>query len=140
MAKLAHAIHATGKDTTPLAGGRSRYTANGVPILELRSDLAAKLSEHAHKAADPEQETEYITDAKVFLHNPAPQPGIVNDGSIFVNIGGETLDEAAKSVIGVFENVFGSQPPKWVASTNPELAEVIADHYGDCEVRSALDD
>jgi hypothetical protein len=137
--KLAHAVHSTGRDTTPLAGGRSRFTSNGVPILEIRQDLAAKVSEHAQKANDPNEETEYLVGTVVRLHNPSPQPGI-DDSPVVVTIGGETLDEAAKSVIGVYETVFGSAAPEWIESTNKDLGEVIADHYGNCEVRSALHD
>lgn len=29
-------------------------------------------------------------------------------------------------------------PPKWVASTDPQLAELLASHYGDVEVREVL--
>lgn len=35
---------------------------------------------------------------------------------------------------GIWANHSGADAPAWVASTNPRLAEVLAEHYG-CEVR-----
>lgn len=138
--ELTHAIHATGPESTPLPGGRSRRTPLDVPILELRDDLAAKVAASAAKAADAEQHTDYLIGETVLLHNPAPQYGDTAPGSdvIVFHIGAESLDEAAKSVIGLFESTYGTQAPSWVESTNDDLAEVIADHYhGACEDRNA---
>jgi hypothetical protein len=58
-------------------------------------------------------------------------------------IGGETLDEAAKSVVGAFEfhgedhsdqNFVANESlpdgPDWVASTHKDLAKLLAEHYG----------
>jgi hypothetical protein len=132
-----HAVHATG-DSTSLPGGRSRQTANGVPILELRDDLAAKVSASAAAAVDDEQETVYLIGEKVWLHNPSPADGIATDDDVVVfTIGAETLDEASKSVVGLFEAQFGTAAPSWVESTSDDLADVISDHYhGACENRN----
>lgn len=132
--ELTHAIFSTGDETTSLPGGRSRRTANDVPVLELRSELAEKVSEAARVAVDPEQDTEYKTGATVILSNEAPHIGVVA-GDVIFHVGGETLDEAAKSIIGRYELTYGQDIPEWVWSTDDDLAEVIADHYN-CENRN----
>jgi hypothetical protein len=138
--ELSHAVAATGAETTQLPGGRSRQTALGVPVLELRDELAQVVSQSAQAALDPETDTEYVAGARVVLHNPAPTDGIAaDDDSVVFTVGAETLDEAAKTVIGVYESVYATRPPEWVDSTNWLLGEVIADHYG-CENRSSKDD
>lgn len=131
-----HAVYATGEDTTPLIGGRSRLTANGVPILELRDELAEAVSESARALVDPDQQTEWLIGHAVVVDNPQPSDGIADDGFVVFHIGAETLDEAAKTVIGKFEATYGAAAPEWVESTHPVLGAVIADHYG-CEDRSA---
>lgn len=138
--ELSHAVAATGDDTTPLPGGRSRQTALGVPILELRNELAQVVSQSAQAHVDPEVEAEYLPGARVVLHNPAPTDGIAtDDNEVVFTVGAETLDEAAKTVVGVYESVYATRPPEWVESSNWLLGEVIADHYG-CENRSTKDD
>ena len=128
-----HAVISTGEKTKPLDGGRSRYTSQGVPILELRNGAAKKVEDAQDALLDPKKETRLLTGEIVHLHNPTPQ---YQDGADVVtwHIGGETLDEAAKSVVGSYENTYGNEPPSWVASTNDDLADVISDHF-DCEVR-----
>lgn len=139
MPDLTTAITSTGPESAPLPGGRSRRTANDVPILELRDDLAQKVADSARNLVDEEAETEYLTGATVVLGNPEPQYGIDPSPVIFT-IGGEVLDQASKSVVGLFESAFGHAAPTWVSSSNPDLAEVIADHYhGACENRSIGD-
>jgi len=138
--ELSHAIVATGDETTELPGGRSRQTALGVPVLELRDELAQVVSQSAQAALDPDVETEHLAGARVVLHNPSPTNGIdPSDDSVVFTIGAETLDEAAKTVIGVYEAIYATRAPEWVDSSNWLLGEVIADHYG-CENRSAKDD
>lgn len=138
--ELSHAVAATGAETTELPGGRSRQTALGVPVLEVRDELAQAVSQSAQAHVDPDTEAEYLTGTRVVLHNPLPTDGIApDDNAVVFTIGAETLDEAAKTVIGVYEAVYAKNPPSWVDSTNWLLAEVIADHYG-CENRSAQND
>lgn len=116
----------------------ARRDENGVPILEL-SDAAEKLCAKAQeKLLDPEQETEYLVGHVVCLHNPRSRVGPSPDITTF-HIGGETLDEAAKTVVGTFDDVYGVDRPTWVASTDRELARVLADHY-DCEIKSMTEE
>jgi hypothetical protein len=138
--ELSHAVVATGEDTTELPGGRSRQTALGVPVLELRDELAQVVSQSAQAALDPEVETEHLAGSRVVLHNPQPTDGIApDDNEVVFTVGAETLDEAAKTVIGVYEAVYATRPPEWVDASNWLLGEVIADHYG-CENRSTRND
>ena len=129
-----HAVASTGEQDLVLPGGRSRRTTNDVPVLELRQDLAEKVSASARAHIDPDQEAEYLVGTVCILDNPAPQDGVVQADVVFT-IGGETLDEAAKSVVGRYELTYGAAAPSWVWSTNDDLAAVIASHYG-CENRN----
>ena len=130
---LPHAVVSTGPVSVPLPGGRSRRTVNGVPILELHEDVAAKVAEHVSALLDPEAETIYLTGAMAFMHTPR-HVGTGNPDVVILHIGGSTLDEAAKECIVAFEDSFSADPPSWVASTNDDLAEVLAEHYG-CPVK-----
>lgn len=130
---LPHAVVSTGSDSTPLPGGRSRLTVTGVPILELNDSLVAKVAEAQRLLLDPDEETALLTGAVCVVHNPRPQYTVGADLVTF-HIGGETLDEAAKSIIGAFEGVYSHEPPTWVACTDDDLAEILADHYG-CPIK-----
>lgn len=132
---LPHAVASTGPDVQVLPGGRSRLTTNGVPILELSHKSLDKVLDSVDNLHDENQETELLVGARVLLHNPSPKVMEPGADVIVFTIGGETLDEAAKSVVGLFEAEFGLAAPTWVASTNEHLAEVIADHYGSTEIR-----
>lgn len=112
----------------------TRFDENGIPILELGEAAAAKTAQAQEALLDPDAETVYLTGAIVHLHNPRSRVGPSPDITTF-HIGGETLDEAAKTVIGTFEAVYGVDPPTWVASTDDDLAHVISDHYG-CPTKS----
>lgn len=129
-----HAVVSTGAESIPLPGGRSRRTVNGVPILELHEDVVVKVADAQRKLLAPDEETVYLTGAKAYLHTPSERSHGNPDVIIF-HIGGETLDEAAKSCIGAFEDSYADDAPTWVASTNDDLAEVIAEHYGCCPIR-----
>jgi hypothetical protein len=128
-----HAVASTGAKSQPLPGGRSRRTANGVPVLELSNSSVEKVAEAQGKLLDPHQESVYLTGATAYLHTPVENSHGGPDVVIF-HIGGETLDEAAKSCVGAFEDSFSNEPPTWVASTDDDLAEVLADHYG-CPIK-----
>ena len=132
--ELTHAVASTGEQDTVLPGGRSRRTANDVPVLEVRQELAEKLSAASQAHIDPDQEAEYLVGTVCILSNEKPLPGVVASDVIF-HIGGETLDEAAKSVVGRYELTYGADAPEWVWSTNDDLAAVVASHYG-CENRN----
>lgn len=131
---LPHAVVSTGTESLPLAGGRSRRTVNDVPILELNDTHVERVADAQNKLLDPDEETVYLTGEHVYVHTARSK---VHGGpDIYIaHIGGETLDEAAKSVIGPFEVSVSDIAPTWVASTHEHLAEVIAEHYG-CPVKS----
>lgn len=107
----------------------TRFDERGVPILELGRAAAEKTRLAQEALLDPDQETVLLTGEIVHLHNPRSRVGPSPDITTF-HVGAETLDEAAKSVVGTFEAVYGVDPPTWVASTDEHLAHVISDHYG----------
>jgi hypothetical protein len=128
-----HAVVSTGAKVQPLPGGRSRRTPNGVPVLELHSAAVEKVAEGQRDLQDPERETVYLTGAVAYMHTPA-ELGHGNPDVVTFHIGGETLDEAAKSCVGAFEDSFSAEPPTWVASSNDDLAEILGSHYG-CPIK-----
>jgi hypothetical protein len=89
---------------------------NGVPILDVSDTLAVA------------GQTDLLTGERVTLDNPEPVGAPVAGVTEFV-IGAETLDEAAKSVIGAFDTVHGAVPPEWVYSSHEGLGKVLAEHY-----------
>lgn len=134
-----HACVSTGARTHTLPGGRSRRTANGVPILELRDELVSHVADAQGRLLDPNVATVYLTGELVLMHTQQPITPTDNplERVSLHRIGGSTLDEAAKECIGPFEDSFSQVAPDWVASTHEHLAHVIADHYGGgCEVLS----
>lgn len=109
--------------------------ANGVPILAL-SNSSQEFVDGQHEKyfasdGDPEH---LLTGAVVLVHNPRPVGGEGPDITRFL-IGGETLGEALKSVVGAFDGFHAHQPPAWVASSDEDLARLLAEHYG-CKVRA----
>ena len=95
----------------------AEVTDNGVPILDV-SDTDAV-----------EAQTDLLIGERVTLDNPEPV-GADEAGVTEFVIGAETLDEAAKSVIGAFDTVHGAVPPEWVYSSHDGLGKVLAEHYG----------
>jgi hypothetical protein len=128
-----HAVVSTGTESVPLAGGRSRRTVNDVPILELSDAYYEKVADAQAKHVDPAQETEFLTNEVVYMHT-AREKSHGGPDVVISTIGAATLDTAAKDCVGPFEASFSDLPPTWVASTNDDLAEVIAEHYG-CPVK-----
>lgn len=103
--------------------------ANGVPILNLNNS-SQEFVDGKHQAYLESGEDHHLyTGEVVYLHNPRPVGSDKEDVTIF-HIGGETLDEAIKSVVGAFDGFYGHLPPTWVSSTNEDLAGLIAEHYG----------
>lgn len=134
-----HACFSTGARTTKLPGGRSRRTANGVPILELHEDLVAAVADAQARLLDPDTDTVHLQGELVLMHTSQPIPTTGNplDRVSLHHIGGSTLDEAAKECITTFEDSFSYDAPDWIASTHEQLAHVLADHYGNgCPVLS----
>lgn len=108
---------------------------NGVPILDLSDKSRKRVTDHDG----------LLTGAVVYLDNrrPAANPvGSAAAGVTQVHVGGETLDEALKSIVGLFDVHHSGAPgdpatfesPGWVASSNDILGKLLAEHYG-CELR-----
>lgn len=129
-----HAVVSTGAQHTELAGGRSRRTANGVPVLELHEKLVEKVARAQRDLLAPDKDTVLLTGHAVFMHTNRERSHGGPD-VVVLDIGGETLDEAAKSCVGTFEDNFADDAPSWVASTDDTLAAVIASHYG-CPIKN----
>src|SRR4051795_220295 len=120
-----HAVVSTGK-SAPLAGGRSRRTANGVPILELSNKHYEMVAESAERFHDESQDTEYFVGKYVYMHAPVARTNGGASDIAILEVGGSHLDAAAKECITYFEDVVSDGPPDWVASTHDDLAAVLA--------------
>lgn len=103
---------------------------NGVPELAL-SNSSAEFVDGKHQAAlDPDNDEQLLTGTVVYVENKRPVGAAdTPDVTMFV-IGGETLDEALKSIVGTFEDYHGHDNPSWVASSHEDLAKLLAEHYG----------
>jgi hypothetical protein len=130
------------------------YNESGVPVLNLSDDSQSFLDGEHQKALqvweaateDAELIPELRLGERVFVHNKAPlnAPDGVSDISMFI-IGAATLDEAVKDVVGGFDGGHVKvgdhvNTPDWVASTDGDLARLLAEHYSrasgnDCQVR-----
>lgn len=107
---------------------------NGVPILAL-SHSSREFVDGKHEAAlDPDNDTSLLTGAVVYVQNKRPVGAEDSPDVTVFHIGGETLDEALKSVVGAFDGFHGHDKPGWVASSDEDLARLLAEHY-DCKVR-----
>lgn len=119
------------------------YTPNSVPILDLSPESLALIQKRHDKALkaieDPKVDAteHYLVGEAVWTHCPDHQhEGVLAPGSDWVRhvIGGSTLDEALKDVIGGYDQMHAQggdhvNPPDWVASTDGELASLLAEHY-----------
>jgi hypothetical protein len=133
----------------------ARFDERGIPMLELDTRSLAAVDKTRQAAADGEPEL--LVGETVLLENSRPAIGPGHTGPppsadvTVVTVGGETLDEALKSIIATYDThhsgAFGDpaefDPPEWVASTHAELAKYLAEHYtsGDhrCEVRETAE-
>lgn len=108
--------------------------ANGVPILALNNSSQEYVDGEHQAALDPDNDTTLLIGEVVYLHNKRPVGSPDTPDVTVFTIGGETLDEALKSVVGTFELHAHVEAPDWVASTNEDLARLLAEHYG-CKVK-----
>lgn len=107
-------------------------------------------SSEAQAQADASLELLHLGDS-VVIHNKAPvnvEEGAPNaPDKTFVSIGASTLDEALKECIATFDSGHvregdRTNTPDWVASTNDDLARLLAEHYnggkadGPCQPRT----
>lgn len=124
------------------------YNELGVPQLNL-SNSSKEYVEGVHAKAlaaheDPEVDAtdHFLVGAGVVVHCPEHKfDGVPEAGRDWVafSIGGSTLDEALKDVIGGYDQGHAhggdhTSKPEWVASTHEDLARLLAEHY-ECEVR-----
>jgi hypothetical protein len=106
---------------------------NGVPILAL-APSSLEFVDGKHRAfIDSDDQAHLLTGTVVIVDNPTPVNG-TGQGVTTFTIGGETLDEALKSVVGAFDGAHAHHPPRWVASTDEDLARLLGEHYG-CKVK-----
>ena len=129
----------------------STYNENGVPVLFLGDGQKIGLSEDGHKSltktrdaalkaadkADGSYLDHLLIGESVTIHCPHLR-GSGEEGSVRIQIGAETLDEAVKSCIGLYDLQHSEplnqssdhlHPPEWVSSTHPKLAEHLADYW-----------
>jgi hypothetical protein len=100
---------------------------NGVPILDVSGDTLLAVMGPVRLPRHPAQ-TDFLLGERVTLDNPEPV-GADEAGVTEFVIGAETLNEAAKSVVGAFDSAHGAVPPEWVASSHDGLGKVLAEHY-----------
>ena len=103
-----------------------RHAPGSVPVLDVAEDTHALVADAHEAALDPDDDATMLDGARVLLDNPRPVDGSV--GPVMCVVGGSTLYEAATEVIGAFAQL-GLDMPGWVASTDDELAQVLAEHY-----------
>jgi hypothetical protein len=103
------------------------------------SEKTHELVGDKHYAADSETGEGYLTGAVVQVDNKRPSDGSVG-GPMTVHVGGSTLHEAATEVVECIANL-AADMPEWVASSDGDLAKVVAEHftlegYSSCKVIS----
>jgi len=101
----------------------------GVPILDLSNSSKEFVDGRHQNYLDSGDDEHLLTGAVVQLHNPSPVGAPDSEDVTVFTIGGETLDEALKSVVGAFDQYHALQPPQWVASNDEHLSRLLAEHY-----------
>lgn len=113
-----------------------------LPVLDVSDETHERVGELHDAARDDENDAAWpILGQVLLIDNPRPiMPAGAKQrrGAMEFRAALSTIHEAATEVIGAFEDQ-ALDMPTWVASTAPELAEVIAEHftiagYNDCEV------
>lgn len=97
-------------------------------MLDVSDDTHELVGTEHEAALDPDNETALLIGAVLILDNPRPTATPTTPSQTMFHIGGSTMHEAATEVIGAFD-AHASEMPTWVASTNEDLAEVVAEHY-----------
>lgn len=137
MARLIPAERGNGKRPSNPAFKRSDNPL-AVPVLDVADDTHDLVGSKHDAALDPDDTTALLTGHVLIVDNPSPRNAPDTAGSTICRIGGSTLHEAATEVIGAFEQ-HALDMPTWVASTDPDLAGVVAEHftvdgYSTCDV------
>lgn len=113
----------------------------GVPILSLGKESQTFIEEahsEAHAARDEGNHELLLTGEVAIVHNPRPIGAPDTPDDTYHHIGGSTLQEAVTEVVGGHEYHTLLEQPDYVASTNEDLARLLAEHYN-CEVRALAD-
>lgn len=116
-----------------------------VPVLDVGDETHELVGAEHDAALDPEDETPPLQGVVLFFDNASPRspradiaPGTPMHTRVVI-AGASTLHEAATEVIRcVFDQALDM--PQWVASTDANLADVVAEHftvagYSTCEIR-----
>lgn len=102
-------------------------SVTGVVVLDLSEDTHELVGQVHAAALDPDDSTQLLTGTVVQIDNQRPIDSDI-PGPVTVHVGGSTLHEAATEVIGCYANLARNMPT-WVASTDPQLASVVAEHF-----------
>lgn len=117
--------------------GDSFHRPGTVAVLDVSDethDLVAKM----HDAAlDSDDDAELLTGTIVMIDCPRFVDGS-KPGPMTCHVGASTLHEAATEVVTAHAQL-ASEMPSWVAATDEQLAEVVAEHftvdgYSSCKV------
>lgn len=111
-------------------GKRPSDPAHGpgsVPVLDVGDDTHELVGVEHDAALDPDDDASLLTGALVLLDCEAYTDGS-EPGPMRVHVGSSTLHEAATEVVTAHMQL-ASEMPAWVASTDPALADVLAEHY-----------
>lgn len=103
---------------------------NGVPIMALSDSTKEFVAGVSAKQSDPEDDTPLLIGQVLVLENQRPVGAADTPDVTVFTIGAENLDEASKSVVGAYDGAHGHDKPEWVASSDADLANVVAEHYG----------
>lgn len=114
-----------------------RYGPGSVVVLDVSDDTHALVGAVHDAALDPDDDTTLLTGTVVLFDNSRPVDSD-HGGTSHIHIGASTLHEAATEAIYCVSAI-ARDMPTWVASTDEDLAAVIAEHftvedYSTCEV------
>jgi hypothetical protein len=102
-------------------------SVTGVVVLDVSEDTHELVGVEHEAALDPDSPTQLLTGAIVQIDNQRPIDSDI-PGPVTVRVGGSTLHEAATEVIGCYANL-ARDMPEWVASSDAQLAAVVAEHF-----------
>jgi hypothetical protein len=100
---------------------------DSVPVLDVEDPTHEFVGATHNAALDPDDDDAgLLTGALVMLDNQRPAKG--SGGNVIVHIGASSLWQATTEVIASF-GAHALDMPEWVASTDPDIASVLAEHY-----------
>ncbi len=114
-----------GNGTRP---GVPKHGSGTVPVLDVSADTHDLVADQHAAALDPKEDAQVLLGVVLIIDNPRPRGAPDTPGRTVFSIGGSTLHEAATEVVGALAE-HALDMPEWVASSDPDLADVIAEHY-----------